>query len=109
MTPSAKTILRLLFAAALAGCAGTQLPLATDADAVRAGTTVAALNQGRTAYLDHCASCHPAIAPTAKPAAQWPRFVNEMASRSKLDRAQADAVIRYLMTAAQRGGDLARK
>jgi mono/diheme cytochrome c family protein len=66
------------------------------------GTTLATLTEGRTAYLEHCTSCHAPVAPTAKPAEQWPHLVSEMAERSKLDKDQAAAVIRYLVTAARR-------
>jgi hypothetical protein len=95
-------------------CAGTQLPAPTAADALRAsrdwpGTTLASLSEGRTAYLEHCASCHAPFAPSAKRAEQWPGLVNEMAVRSKLDRAQADAVIRYLVTTAQRSYPVATR
>jgi cytochrome c5 len=104
---SLRSWLLMAVAVMASACAGTQLPAPTDADALRAsrdwpGTTLASLSEGRTAYLDHCSACHAPFAPSAKPADQWPKLVNEMAVRSKLDRAQADAVIRYLVTAAQR-------
>jgi hypothetical protein len=99
---------KLLACAALvaaAGCAA-RLPPPTQADALRAsvrwpGTTVEALAQGRSLYIDHCSGCHALHRPTELPAAEWPRIVREMEQRSRLDPATARAMIRYLMVAAE--------
>lgn len=94
-----------LAALALAGgCARTTLPRPTAADATRAGTTLAELEHGRSLYLNHCAGCHQPVAPSAKPASEWPAHVTEMQERAHLDDREAAAVIRYLVTmAADRG------
>jgi hypothetical protein len=97
------TLLALLTGA---GCAAT-LPAPSAADATRAslqwpGTTVEALARGREAYLDHCTSCHAPFRPDAQPAHAWRKIVEEMATRSKLDRRSTEDVIRYLVATARR-------
>src|SRR5438552_19042356 len=92
VTPAHRT-LRHLFVAlvggGLLGCAG-QLPPPDAGDALRAsaqwpGTTVAALDRGRTEYADHCSACHAPYPPATHAPDAWPKIVREMAVRSKLD------------------------
>jgi hypothetical protein len=89
---------------ATGGCA-SRLPPPTEADALRAsvrwpGTTVATLARGRSLYIDHCSSCHALHRPTELPPSAWPRIVQEMEQRSKLDADTAATLIRYLVVAA---------
>ena len=85
----------------LAGCGARPMPVATEADAARAGTTVAELDHGRKLLLGHCGSCHQPPSPTERVAAEWPREVDEMAERSGLSPEQAARVTRYLTTFAK--------
>jgi mono/diheme cytochrome c family protein len=92
--------------ATLAGCAA-QIPPATEADALRAslrwpGTTVSELEHGRSLYLGHCSSCHSPYGPQRYATEKWRGFVQEMATRSKLGPADAEAVIRYLVAASEK-------
>jgi hypothetical protein len=97
----------LLVAALAAGACATALPPPGPEDAARValqwpGTTVEALDRGRLAYLGHCTSCHAAYPPQSQPAAAWRKIVDEMATRSKLDRASTEDVVRYLVAKARR-------
>jgi mono/diheme cytochrome c family protein len=90
----------------LAACAA-QLAPPTAEDAARAqlrwpGTTIDELARGRALYVEHCSGCHRIYRPDAYPADRWPKLVGDMAERSKLDAAQADQVVRYLVTTSRR-------
>jgi hypothetical protein len=89
-----------------AGCGGTWIPEATDADSARVsaqwpGTTTAQLNQGRSLLLSRCGSCHQPPSPAEKVAASWPGEVQEMAVRAKLSVDDAALVERYLVAFAK--------
>jgi cytochrome c5 len=106
--PLPRVLARLMAVAALglAACA-TQLAPLSEADAARVaaewpGTTVETLTRGRITYLESCTSCHAAYRPDTQPATAWPRIVEQMASRAKLDRGRRDDVVRYLVAAARR-------
>lgn len=91
----------LLAAVAVAGCAA-QLPPPGAEDAARAqlrwpGTTVEQLAHGRALYVEHCSGCHRVYRPGEYPSDRWPKLVGEMAERAKLNPAQADEVVRYLV------------
>jgi cytochrome c5 len=99
-------LLLALAASGLGACA-TTIPAPSEADATRAslqwpGTTVAALARGRSTYLDRCTSCHSAHRPDTQPAHAWPRIVEEMATRCKMDQGSTEDVIRYLVATARR-------
>jgi hypothetical protein len=100
--------LPLLLAAGFGlGACATTIPAPSLADATRAsrqwpGTTVEALARGRSTYLDRCTSCHSAHRPDTQPAQAWPKIVEEMATRCKLDHGSTEDVIRYLVATAQR-------
>ena len=90
-------------AALLVACARTQLPSATPVDAQRAsvkwpGTTVSQLNEGRQLYLSKCSSCHQPVQPGSIAPSDWPQHVDEMKTRSKLDKHEAVLIERYLVT-----------
>jgi hypothetical protein len=89
----------------VAGCAHSNAPVATDADAARAqarwpGITVEELNHGRKIYVGHCGGCHLPPAPASHPAAEWPGHVREMSERSGLSSDEEAEVIRYLQALA---------
>lgn len=83
-------------AVVLAGCGRPWIPIATEADAARAATTVAELNRGRTLLVGHCGGCHLPPSPRDRRAADWPAEVAEMRERSGLEPLEAAAVTRYL-------------
>jgi cytochrome c5 len=91
-----------VIAAALAGCARTAPPAATQADAARAGVAMAELEQGRSLYVARCSSCHLPPAPQSKTPAQWPDKIAEMRTRAHLDDDEARKVEMYLVTVASR-------
>lgn len=68
------------------------------------GTTRLDLEQGRATYIDKCSGCHTLHLPEEYPADHWRDVVVEMAPRAKLDGAEQDRVIRYLMAAAEPAG-----
>ena len=89
----------------LAGCARTQLPRPTTAEAQAAqtrwpGTTVADLNRGRSLYMARCSVCHQPVQPGRIPADEWPGHVEEMRERAHLSIDEARLVESYLVTAA---------
>ncbi|MCA9676586.1 MAG: hypothetical protein KC464_16255, partial [Myxococcales bacterium] len=71
--------------AALAACGHSRAPVATEADAARAGVSVAELNQGRRLCVGHCGNCHLPPSPTDFPPEAWPGHVGEMRERAGLD------------------------
>lgn len=85
-----------LVALVLAGCGGSWIPVATEADAVRASSTVAELNRGRTLLVGSCGNCHQAPSPRDRRAAEWPDEVEEMRERADLEPGEAEAITRYL-------------
>jgi hypothetical protein len=94
-----------LVAVAVAACAHSNAPVATEADATRAqtrwpGITVAELNHGRKIYLGRCGSCHLPPEPSAYAVEAWPGHVREMAERAGLAGDDATAVIRYVQVMA---------
>ena len=99
-------------AALLTGCAG-QIPVPTE-DNVRIasgqwpGISLAALERGRALYIGHCSGCHTLYRPTDLPFSRWAVTVTEMARHARLTDEEAQAVIRYLVTAAQRDGTSGR-
>jgi len=98
--PRATAILFGLIAAT--GCARRAAPVATQADAVRAGVALADLEHGRSLYLARCSSCHLAPDPASKAPAQWPDKIAEMRTRAHLDDAEARQVQMYLVTVSSR-------
>jgi cytochrome c5 len=100
--------LALCVGAGLVACARLSLPAATPADVERAqtrwpGTTTAELEQGRALYRGRCTSCHQPVAPWRIGADEWPGHVAEMQDRSGLSEAEAELVLRYVVTMADRG------
>lgn len=91
----------MLWWLALAGC-GVGLPVATSGDAARAGVELADLQQGRTLVAAKCGSCHRPPQPAEHRTGDWPRMLDEMATRSRLDVAQRHLIEQYLVTMAAR-------
>ena len=95
------SIAALLALALGAGCAGG-VPAATEADAARAHTSLASLDQGRTLFMAHCGSCHVPPSPSSQPISAWPGHVDEMQTRAHLTPDEASLVKQYLVTLASR-------
>ncbi|HEY0481052.1 MAG TPA: hypothetical protein VGD37_26235 [Kofleriaceae bacterium] len=87
---------------ALVGCGGGGLPVATAGDAARAGVQLAELQQGRSLVAAKCGNCHRPPQPDEHRLNDWPRMLDEMASRSHLDGAQQHLIERYFVTMAKR-------
>lgn len=99
------TLTSLLALALIGGCARSNAPMATDADAVRArqrwpGITISELNTGRKLYVGHCGTCHLPPRPGDFAPDAWPGHVREMQERSGLDAASGLLVERYVITMA---------
>ncbi len=92
----------LLLVAALtaAGCTPRTPPMATASDASRANVELAELHEGRKLLLGKCAGCHKTPMPDDHAAAEWPKMLDEMAERSKLDVVQRALLEKYLVAMA---------
>jgi len=90
------------FATLAVACASTAPPVATQADAARAGIDVAQLEHGRSLYMARCSVCHLPPAPASKAPSAWPAKVAEMRLRAHLDDDEARLVETYLVTVASR-------
>jgi cytochrome c5 len=86
----------------IAACAGTPPPLATGVDAERAHVALADLQQGRTFLVQKCGGCHHTPLPSEHFAAEWPKKLDEMSERARLDRNQRRAIEAYLVALAPR-------
>ena len=87
----------MLSSLALVGCVGG-LPVATSGDAARAGVGLADLQQGRSLVAAKCGSCHRPPQPAEHGTGDWPRMLDEMATRSHLDLAQRHLIEQYFVT-----------
>ena len=90
----------LALALTLGGCAGQIPPPSAAHLAIAAarwpGTTEQTLARGRHLYVYRCSGCHSLVLPQSQPPDAWPAAVTEMSTRAQLDRAETEAVIRYL-------------
>jgi cytochrome c5 len=83
--------------AASSACARRSPPQVTVVDAERANVQLADLQQGRKLLLGKCAGCHKTPMPMDHTVAEWPKMIDEMAERSKLDMRQRDLILKYLV------------
>jgi mono/diheme cytochrome c family protein len=95
-----KLVLGALAVGFAAACTGSAPPPATEADAARAHTSLASLNEGRSLYLAHCGACHTPPSPTSQPVDKWPGHVDEMETRAHLTHEEGELVKVYLVTLA---------
>jgi cytochrome c5 len=93
--------MRLVALLLLIGCT-PPLPVATEADAARAGVELAQLNAGRDLLVKKCSSCHDTPTPGQRSARDWPRQVGEMQQRSGIDAAQRALIEQFLVVMAAR-------
>ena len=91
--------LLLLIGRAAIGCAPPP-PHATAIDAERGNVSLAELQEGRGLLIRKCGGCHRTPSPVEHPSMEWPRKLDEMAERSKLDAQQRRTIERYLVVMA---------
>src|SRR5512138_253222 len=83
----------------LAAC-GMDPPRATALDAQRSNIALEQLHEGRSLMIEKCGACHRPPLPTEKLATQWPKALDEMSTRSKLDNRQRHMIEQYLVVMA---------
>jgi len=89
---------RALFAlVTLVACTPRLPPHATSADAERANVALSELQAGRTMLIKKCGGCHRPPKPDQHTAAEWPRSLDEMATRSNLDGEQRRLIQLYVV------------
>jgi len=89
-----------------AGCATTVLQ-PTPADVQWAQTrwpavTLEDLQDGRSLYVQKCASCHHLRDPAKYEPGRWPELLAKMQPKAKIDEAQVQLLVQYLSTASER-------
>ena len=100
-----------LLAASITGCGypkpGGAPPPLSGADVASAKSrfpdaTDASLSSGRDLFLAKCNGCHdyPDLSSVAEGA--WPKIMGRMGPNAKLDAAQTDAVLRFVLVARAR-------
>jgi hypothetical protein len=94
--------MRALLLIALLGACGVEPPHATALDAQRSNIALEQLAEGRTLMIQKCGGCHRAPLPSEKLAAEWPKSLDEMSERSKLDGRQRKLIEQYLVVMATR-------
>jgi len=92
---------RLVLLVGLVGCAPRLPPNATSADAERANVALSELADGRTMVIKKCGGCHRPPQPKAHTAAEWPKSLDEMATRSNLNGEQRRLIQVYLTALAR--------
>jgi hypothetical protein len=89
----------LLLMLGLTAC-GMEPPRATALDAQRGNIALEQLHEGRTLMIEKCGGCHRPPLPAEKAAAAWPKALDEMSERSKLDGRQRHMIEKYLVVMA---------
>jgi hypothetical protein len=69
------------------------------------GTTLADLERGRSLYVRRCSGCHQLFLPGGHPPGAWPRIVDDMATKARLDPRERDDVVRFLVALASDDGN----
>jgi mono/diheme cytochrome c family protein len=57
---------------------------------------LAALNEGRSLFVRRCIECHTLPAFWHYSDGEWPRILDDMSHRARLDSAQREAILAYL-------------
>jgi hypothetical protein len=78
------------------------LPVASEADAVRAHVELAQLDAGRRLLIEKCSGCHDTPNPGQRSARAWPHQVAEMQQRSGIDAAQRALIEQFLVVMASK-------
>ena len=82
------------------GCA-TLLPEPTAQDVPSAtrlwpGVKLADLQMGKSLYVAHCAECHSLHAPGELTDEKWPKVMEKMGHKAKIDEKTQDTILAYL-------------
>ena len=85
----------------LAAC-GVDPPRATALDAQRSKVALEQLSEGRSLMIEKCGGCHRPPLPIEKVATAWPKALDEMSTRSKLDTRQRHMIEQYLVVMASK-------
>jgi cytochrome c5 len=87
---------RALVIASLVACTAPP-PIATESDAQRAHVALAELARGRVLLVSRCTGCHHTPLPADHPAADWPRYLDDMAERAHITPDERVAITSYLV------------
>ena len=102
---------RLVPILALLSACAPALPVISDADRAWAHQafpeTADELDDSRGLYALKCGGCHMLALPQNVPQAEWPRLLDKMAPRAKLDDSQHARILRYVLTASRPGQPVA--
>jgi mono/diheme cytochrome c family protein len=83
------------------------LPIVTETDRAWARQsfpeTSDDLEDSRGLYARKCSGCHMLVLPANVPQAEWPRVIEKMAPRAKLEDAQRAQILRYVLTTSRPG------
>ena len=86
----------------LGGCAATTSvapPVSPAMVGASHGATADTLNGGRRIFTTQCTACHSADPVGKHSVAEWRRIVGDMSHRAKLNAAQEQALLAYLIAA----------
>lgn len=80
-----------------------QIPQPTEQQSQQAaerwpGTTLGTLKEGRKLFVQKCSGCHNLPMPSKHSNEQWPKLIDEMAKKAKLNEEQKQLILRYLVT-----------
>lgn len=92
----------LVAASTLGGCARSSPPMVTATDAQRGNVELAELEQGRKLLIGKCTNCHRVPMPKDHAAGEWPKMLDEMATRANIDITQQKLIEKYLVTMSTR-------
>jgi len=82
----------------LVGC-GPSIPEVTPEMAELMDVSRVRLERGRALYVEHCDRCHSRVPPGRLDAEYWRGIVPHMAEHARLDSAEEEDVLVYLMAA----------
>lgn len=98
-----KKSLFAIFIIFISACTATRLVTPTQTDAERGsqkflGYTLNDLEQGKAIYESHCNKCHKYKVPESRDETKWDKVIPVMARKAKLDSAQENLVLKYVVT-----------
>lgn len=87
----------LLLAAGLISCVSA-LYIPIQKDAISQNTSLEKLQQGRSLYINNCASCHNLHLPSEFTKKEWEPVLNKMQKRAKINDSEKEQIAAYLGT-----------
>ena len=87
----------LILAAILVSCVSS-LYMPTQNDAVIKNISLEKLQQGRSLFINNCASCHNLHLPSSYTSTEWTVLLKKMQKRAKIDDLQKEKIAAYLDT-----------